>query len=111
VRLQPERHCIWELVVHCAYWKYVVWRRLTGEKRGAFSRKGSNWFPVGGDWEGDLRLLREEHRKLRKAVEHAPARDLDSLQRLIYGVAAHDAYHTGQIQLIKRLRARARCRD
>jgi hypothetical protein len=23
--------------------------------------------------------------------------------RLVYGVAAHDVYHTGQIQLVKRL--------
>ena len=23
-------HNIWEIVVHAAYWKYVVWRRLTG---------------------------------------------------------------------------------
>jgi hypothetical protein len=25
-------------------------------------------------------------------------------QRLVYGIAAHDVYHTGQIQLVKRLR-------
>ena len=25
-----NRHNIWEVVVHAAYWKYAVWRRLTG---------------------------------------------------------------------------------
>ena len=37
-------HGIWDLVLHAAYWKYAVRRLLTGEKRGAFPRKGSNWF-------------------------------------------------------------------
>ncbi len=36
------RHNIWEIVVHAAYWKYTVRRRLVGEKRGSFSQKGSN---------------------------------------------------------------------
>src|SRR5512138_3423757 len=38
-------HTIWEYTVHAAYWKYVVRRRLTGEKRGAFPLPGSNFFP------------------------------------------------------------------
>jgi hypothetical protein len=104
-RPAPGRHNIWELAVHCAYWKYTVRRRLTGEKRGSFARKGSNWVPPGESWEADLRMLRDEHRALRAAIAHSTARQLEKLERLIYGVAAHDAYHTGQIQLIKRLRA------
>jgi uncharacterized damage-inducible protein DinB len=103
-RPAPGRHSIWELAVHCAYWKYAVRRRLTGVKRGAFPRKGSNWLPPGESWEQDLRLLRDEHRALREAVSRASAQQLAKYERLVYGVAAHDTYHTGQIQLIKRLR-------
>src|ERR671913_1482504 len=44
-RPAPGRHSVWELVVHAAYWKYAVRRRLTGEKRGSFDLPGSNWFP------------------------------------------------------------------
>ncbi|MGE5414801.1 MAG: DinB family protein, partial [Syntrophomonadaceae bacterium] len=67
------RHSIWELVVHAAYWKYAVRRMLTGEKRGAFPEKGSNWFarpvsPTERAWKADLALLDGEHRKLRAAV-------------------------------------------
>src|SRR5579871_3439658 len=40
-----DRHSIGEIVVHAAYWKYAVRRRLLGEKRGSFPEKGSNWFP------------------------------------------------------------------
>jgi len=97
------RHSIWELAVHCAYWKYAVRRRLTGLKRGTFPRKGSNWLPAAGDWNDDLRLLADEHRELLGAIRRAGSQKLRARERLIYGVAAHDVYHTGQIQLIKRL--------
>src|SRR5712675_1150883 len=44
-RPKPHAHNIWELTLHAAYWKYVVRRRITGEKRGSFALRGSNFFP------------------------------------------------------------------
>src|SRR5437868_13246549 len=38
-----SRHNIWEQVVHAAYWKYIVRRRLRAEKKGSFPLKGSDW--------------------------------------------------------------------
>lgn len=115
-RPAPDRHNVWELALHAAYWKYAGWRRLTGEKRGAFPVDGSNWFvrPESATekaWRADLALLDGEHRRLRAAVEKIPASRLSSLSRgskhridtLVYGIAAHDVYHAGQIQLVKRL--------
>lgn len=116
-RPAPGRHNIWETAIHCAYWKYAVRRRLTGEKRGAFALKGSNWFerPVGrpsdAAWRDDVALLIAEHEKLRRSAEVFPARRLhrkpggsrNSYLGLIRGIAAHDIYHAGQIQLLKRL--------
>ena len=115
----PGRHSVWELAVHAAYWKYAVRRMLTGEKRGSFRFPGSNWFarPVGrpsaADWKKDLAALGEEHRLLKTAISRLRARDLGrrprgskyTNARLIQGVAAHDLYHAGQIQLVKRLRS------
>ena len=111
-----NRHNIWELVVHAAYWKYTVRRRLLGEKRGSFDLKGSNWFvrPEPGaatekDWKQDVALLHATHVSLRDAIVHLTSADLKkrhgrrSTRALVVGVAAHDLYHTGQIQLIKRL--------
>jgi hypothetical protein len=112
------RHNIWEIVVHAAYWKYAVWRRLSGEPRGSFPLKGSNWFPrdLGSEeaWKEDIALLDRTHRALRAAIEGLPARKLSqraagqtvSSFELIAGIAAHDLYHAGQIQLIKRLGTR-----
>lgn len=106
-RPAPGRHNIWELAVHTAYWKYAVRRRLTGQKRGSFALKGSNWFARNGEggqaaWRADLTLLRQEHESLRDTV--AALKRVDAAQsRLIRGVAVHDLYHAGQIQLLKRL--------
>jgi hypothetical protein len=110
------RHNIWEIVVHAAYWKYAVRRRLSGEKRGSFSLPGRNWFirPVERTekaWRADVALLEREHRLLREAVSSFLAQNLDrrahgsksSARRLIAGIALHDVYHAGQIQLIKKL--------
>jgi hypothetical protein len=63
-------------------------------------------------WAADVALLRAEHASLVQAVSGVdPAmlsrRPQASRQwtygELIVGIAMHDAYHTGQIQLLKRL--------
>lgn len=110
------RHNIREIVVHAAYWKYAVRRKLTGEKRGSFALKGSNFFPRPGPpggptWEDDIRLLASEHSLLRAVIVRtkpsALRRKIAGSRRtagmLIRGIAAHDLYHAGQIQLLKRL--------
>jgi len=115
-RPRPERHNIWELVVHAAYWKYTVTRRLTGQRRGSFPLKGSNWFPRGQSendeqWRADVVLLEKMHRALREAVANLSAGDLSRKPKgskisnafIITGIAAHDLYHAGQIQLLKKL--------
>jgi hypothetical protein len=115
-RPAPGRHNIWELVVHCSYWKYAVARRLHGGKRGAFSETGSNWFTRPGDqseaaWRADVALLENQHRALRAIVATLEPADLQARPRgsqhtrafLLRGIAAHDLYHAGQIQLLKRL--------
>jgi hypothetical protein len=121
-RPAPGRHNIWELVVHAAYWKYAVWRRITGTPRGSFPLQGSDWFrrPEAGGakalepaWRADVALLARTHRSLREAAASLSAnslhrrlrRGVDSPFSLLTGAAAHDLYHAGQIQLLKRLGA------
>jgi hypothetical protein len=112
----PDRHNVWELTIHAAYWKYAVGRRLAGEAAGSFERKPSNWpdIPDPPDlkaWRKDIALLEAEHGKLRQVVSGLSGADLErrspkgvwTYAEEIHGVAAHDLYHTGQIQLIKRL--------
>ena len=116
-RPAPGRHNVWEIVLHTAYWKYIVRRRITGARDPSFPRQGSNWFPPPAsaserEWKSDVALLQDEHRKLREAVAAFPPQDLGKLspkkkwtrEEEIFGIAAHDLYHAGQIQLLKRLR-------
>jgi hypothetical protein len=124
LRPVQNRHNIWEQVVHAAYWKYVVRRRLTGEKRGSFPVKGSNWFvrPLTGmdegEWNHDVALLMDMHRGLRAVIAdlpvarvHRPLSPRDKRltpARLISGIALHDVYHAGQIGLLRRMIGAAR---
>src|SRR5207247_10321821 len=41
-----KRHCIWDLVLHTAYWKCIVRRRLLRDPDIAFPRDGSNWLAL-----------------------------------------------------------------
>ena len=125
-RPAPGRHNIWELALHAAYWKYAVRRMLTGEKRGSFPREGSNWFkrPAAASgaaekaWRADVALLSAEHRRLREAIASLAANALSRRPRgskyptstMVYGIAAHDVYHTGQIQTLKVLQRKKRGR-
>jgi hypothetical protein len=117
-RPAPDRHCIWDLILHAAYWKYAVRRRLTGTKRGGFARKGSNFFPLpepadAAALRADVALLHEEHAQLCAVVADMPESSLGrraagskwTNETMIQGVAFHDIYHAGQIQLLKRLQA------
>jgi hypothetical protein len=115
-RLAPRRHNIWELTLHAAYWKYTVRRRLLGEMRGSFVLKGNNWFASPArasekEWRSIIALLADEHRKLCAAVARVSPAVLRkripkgkwTVAQTISGVAFHDVYHAGQIQLLKRL--------
>lgn len=115
-RPAPKRHNIWEIALHCAYWKYAVWRRITGAKRGAFPHKPSDWPRLPSPqssraWSEDLALLEHWHSQLREEILRFPATRFNkkptgssvSFLRTIYGISSHDLYHAGQIQLLKRL--------
>ncbi len=112
------RHNIRELVVHVAHWKARVRRRLTKEKP-SFPFSGTNWFVLAGSgekaWREERALLEREHRALRRAVQGLSAKALTqrlpgsrrrTALREIAGIALHDVYHTGQIQLLKVLQRR-----
>jgi len=110
-RPAPGRHNIRDLVLHAAYWKYAVRRRLGGEKRGSFPVAGSNWFTSGGRpdekaWRKDRELLEREHRQLRATIAGLRSGKKRLPEAILFGVAFHDVYHAGQIQLLKRLQAR-----
>ena len=124
-RPSKGRHNIWEITVHAAYWKYTVTRRLTGNRKHDFPEKGRNWFVRGGAglakseaaklWRGDLELLTRTHKELCSAIEGLEPVDLmrpmqgshQTAIRNIMGIAMHDVYHAGQIQVLRKLYPKA----
>ena len=113
------RHSIWEIVLHAAFWKHAIRGRLTGVPPEPFPHRGRDWpaLPARLDaraWRADVALLAEQHRELRAVVAAFPAARLGrkvgnrrwTAEGTILGMALHDVYHAGQIQLIKRLMRR-----
>lgn len=111
--------CIWQHVLHAAYWMYAVRRIIDPGAPAGFARSPSNWpsLPDERDvaaWRADVRLLKREYELLREAIERVDAASLWSVpgarawQRADYivGIASHSAYHAGQIQLLKRMTRR-----
>jgi uncharacterized damage-inducible protein DinB len=118
----PGAHSIWELTHHLMAWTREVTRRLQGEP-AALPREG-DW-PAPPDATGDVdarwRALRDELAAARGALLDAvaafpPERLAErvgtsddpaiggqaSFGGMIVGLAEHNAYHGGQITLLRR---------
>ena len=116
-RPHPDRHNIWALALHVAYWNYAVERRLTDAARGGFPRSPADWPSLLDeesqvDWDRDRRLVRQYHGSLVEAVaafdrsrldEAAGSGSKTTYADLVTGIVLHDTYHAGQIQMLKRL--------
>ena len=101
-----SRKTIWEQVLHAAFWKQRVANRIGAAERLPWT--GQNWPKVKGsseaDWRRDLAALDAVHVRFRAAVVRAGKLD-EKTRWMIYGAAAHDLYHAGQIRLLRRLLA------
>lgn len=117
------RNCIWELVIHAAYGKYLVASRLEPDVEREFGRRlAKAWWPRLPDpadaraWRADQQLLTHWHEGLVEVCRRVPDKRLRdrrlqsrfTLAREVHGLALHDIYHAGQIRLLRRLYAAAR---
>ncbi len=110
-------HSIWELVLHVAAWKCEVRRRLQGSEPG--EPVEGDWPPVGetteAAWAEARRTLGDAHEALERVVRAMSPAELElivgaqpdggtgrSRQATVLGIVQHDAYHGGQIALLKR---------
>jgi uncharacterized damage-inducible protein DinB len=112
-------HRIWELVLHIAAWKNEARRRLAGG--AAADPLEGDWPAVGPEtparWIEARAHLELAHRLLVSAVKAFPEADLftpthdtrhddpgltATYYELLHGLAQHDAYHAGQIAILKR---------
>jgi uncharacterized damage-inducible protein DinB len=105
-------HSIHELVDHIAYWEAVVLRRYLSPGQ-QWPRGRGDWTPPAGSFAESIERMEEGHSALVKAIAALRDEDLErkvptsSKQRplveVLHGLAAHDAYHAGQIRLTRKL--------
>ncbi len=120
-RPAPDAHSIWALVLHMRSWTLEVLRRSQGGKPGE---------PADGDfpavpakptekaWQETMASLDAAHEALVQAVrgmgdaelgarvgmtEDSPGGTGISTRAMLYSLAQHDVYHTGQVAMLKRL--------
>jgi hypothetical protein len=108
----PGAHSIWEEVLHAITWRTVAIRLLNGEKEPPVT-EDVNWPKPPGTsaaaWQQTLDELARTQGPLEAAIvaltderlrEKAPDKPF-SFYVLAHGVIQHDAYHAGQIALLK----------
>ena len=116
-------HSGWELVLHMSAWTEEVRRRLAGHSPG--EPADGDWPPIPElatetAWASALEHLEHAHGALIADVERLGPADLDRLVgdtrepalgtgvtvgAMLVGLAQHDAYHTGQLALLRQLMA------
>ena len=106
-------HSIWEIVHHLAVWNEVPRRRLDGERLQNLPLE-REWPPVAdlsaGAWQAALAALEDAHAALRARVLELADGQLDdpvagsdaTVRGMLFGVLQHNAYHAGQIVLLRK---------
>lgn len=115
-----DAHSIWEIVLHMTGWRLEAARRASGAP--AAEPEGGDWPAVGDPaparWTAALAALGAAHRRLVEAVRgmsdeqlqrpsndprNAPLGAGVTYYQLFHGIVQHDAYHAGQIAILKKL--------
>lgn len=115
-RWQPETagHSIAEMVGHLTYWLEDTSRRIRGESLPQ-GEPGGDWGHPKLDseaaWQSQLEALEKAHVRLRAEVlglsescldEARPGSDT-TFRGLLLGTLQHNAYHAGQMALLRKL--------
>jgi len=106
-------HSMWELVLHMASWTEIVRQRLSPAAPPEPTPE-QDWPPVRDQspeaWRAAVERLKAAHRELAEDVAalddavfvaRLPGRD-HTMIAMLHGIIEHDAYHGGQIAVLKR---------
>ena len=109
----PDAHSIWEVVLHLTVWNQVPLRRIEGERVGEVAEE-VDWADIADEseeaWQAALGRLSAAHHELHQRLQALSDDELDrpvsgaepTVRGLILGVLQHNAYHAGQIMLLKK---------
>lgn len=115
----PRAHSIWEIVLHMTGWQDEVLRRLGGATP-CLPAEG-DWPEVGepseARWQAARAALKASTERLQAAVAMLSAEALErrvgvardrplgagvTLDDTVHGIVQHNAYHSGQIAILRR---------
>lgn len=100
-----DNHSIAQLVHHLTFWDRQNLMKFRGEKAPAFSGNNEETFEPPKDkaaWDAAVREMDEVMTGWEKAIEAADDAKLQSAYGTIAHLATHNAYHTGQILVIRK---------
>ncbi len=109
--ISGKTNSIWQLVAHITYWRSLVVNRLTGTTNPPPFRdfllpddcNEENWRQALHDFEAAYHLLRNAiHHFNKENLDKASVINEQTNYELIMGCLQHDAYHLGQMTLIKK---------
>ncbi|MEI7473119.1 MAG: DinB family protein [Chitinophagaceae bacterium] len=110
-KLTADGNSIWMLTAHIIYWRTMVINRLTGTTNPPpfpdfllpEELTEANWKQTLHDFESVYHLLRTAIHNLKEEnLDKISPRPDQTFYELIVGCLQHDAYHLGQIMLIKK---------
>jgi hypothetical protein len=103
----PDRHCIYDVVLHLINWKWFSVETLKGNHPK--SMRKLNWVkipknPDSKTWKADVKKLRNLQEEFKSFVKKAHSNFFDPSQdfsRFTREVIYHDCYHCGQIGILR----------
>ncbi len=109
--ISVQSNSIWQLASHIIYWRTTVTNRLTGSDNPPPFKdfllpaelNEANWKQTLHDFEAAYHALRNAIHKIRdENLDKPTLKPKQTYYDLIMGCLQHDAYHLGQMMLLKK---------
>lgn len=99
-----ENHSIGELVSHLIFWNEMNLKAFKGEEIAEFKDDNKETFKKnnGQDWKNATKKLDSIQTEWERLTENATEKQIAEWNTEIANMAAHTAYHTGQIIYIRK---------
>lgn len=101
---ESDNHSIAQLVNHLIFWNRQQLTKFKDDKASSFSGDNKETFSDKTSWEASVKQLDEILQAWEKAIEEADEAKLTKWYSTIARISTHNAYHTGQIIYIRKMR-------
>lgn len=103
---ETENHSIAQLTTHLIFWNKQVLDKFMGIKPDAFNGDNKETFSPVDDksWPATIQRLDSIMNALEDFVKNADEKTLESVASTVAHIGTHNAYHTGQILYIRKMK-------